>query len=182
MKLIIFLYYLILFLFLSTGELSAAYNAIAPIPSVNTSSTPDDYIASLYIWGIGIVGILALAQLIRGGIMYMVAGAVNTKGAAKEIIINAFLGLILALGSFLLLNIINPELTKIHMPVFNQEFLPGTGTGGGTLACGNDAKDVKQGSGFTCIYTPTEENMSSCGIPTGTTPDITNMPYKCTPN
>lgn len=158
------------------------YTYVAPTPQGISYSSPSEYIKSLYNWGIGIVGILALVQLIRGGIMYMVAGAVNTKGAAKGIIINAFLGLILALGSFLLLNIINPELTKINMPGFNQEFLPGTGTGGGTLVCGNDAKAVKQGSGFTCIYTPTKENMSSCGIPTGTTPNITNMPYKCTPN
>lgn len=73
----------------------------------------ESFLASLYIWGIGIVGVLAFAQLVRGGIMYMVAGAVDTKSAAKGIITDAFIGLTLALTSYLILNFVNPEISQV---------------------------------------------------------------------
>lgn len=115
---------LYIFLFLSFAAFASAegYQAVAPIPGVEAGGTPADYIASLYGWGIGIVGILALLQLVRGGIMYMVAGAVDTKNAAKGIITEAMIGLGLALASYLILNIVNPTLLELKMPELKEGF------------------------------------------------------------
>lgn len=72
------------------------------------------FLSSLYTWGVGIVGVLAFAQLVRGGIMYMVSGAVDTKNAAKGIITDAFIGLTLALTSYLILNFVNPQISQVQ--------------------------------------------------------------------
>lgn len=95
---------------------------VAPLPQEISYSSPSAYIASLYKWGIGIVGILALVQLIRGGILYMVSGAVDQKGAAKEHILNALIGLGLALASYIILTIINPTLLELKEPGLKKSF------------------------------------------------------------
>ena len=109
----IFLLFAALFLILSTGE-SFAADATAQIPGVDYSDFPI-FIKTLYDWGIGIVGLLAFAQLVRGGIMYMISGAVDKKDSAKHIITDALIGLTLALASYLIVYTINPQLTTVNL-------------------------------------------------------------------
>lgn len=66
---------------------------------------------SIYVYGLGLVGISALIMLVFGGLKYMTAtdspGQVNS---AKDTMRNAILGLVLALVSWLILFTINPDL------------------------------------------------------------------------
>lgn len=72
-----------------------------------------DIIPALYRFGLGLVGISALAALIVGGIMYMTAGGSQDQTKrARTWIGNAFFGLALALLSYLILNTINPDLVR----------------------------------------------------------------------
>lgn len=72
-----------------------------------------DIIPALYRFGLGLVGISALAALIVGGIMYMTAGGSQDQTKrARTWLGNAFFGLALALLSYLILNTINPDLLK----------------------------------------------------------------------
>ncbi|KKP98134.1 MAG: hypothetical protein US79_C0003G0059 [Parcubacteria group bacterium GW2011_GWC1_38_17] len=89
---------------------------LAPIPGIQYESM-ESYLESIYRWGIGLVGVLVLIQLIRGGLMYMVSGAVEQKANAKGIITDALIGLVLALASFIIINVLNPRLTIITEPV-----------------------------------------------------------------
>lgn len=89
---------------------------LAAIPGIQYGSI-ESYLESLYYWGIGIVGVLTLIQLIRGGLMYMVSGAVEQKTNAKGIITDALIGLVLALASFIIINVLNPRLAIITEPV-----------------------------------------------------------------
>lgn len=83
------------------------------IPGVKYTNL-SEFLSSLYIWGISIVGVLTFAQLVRGGLMYMVSGAVDQKSAAKGIITDALIGLALALTSFLILNFVNPKIAEVE--------------------------------------------------------------------
>lgn len=59
---------------------------------------------------IGIAAVLAMVMIVMGGIEYMTSEVVSGKEAGKETITHAILGLLLALGAYLILNTINPQL------------------------------------------------------------------------
>lgn len=88
-------------------------------------------VSSVYKFGIWTVGIAAMFMLVIGGFMYMTsAGNTSRAGSAKEVIGDSLTGLITALAAFLLLYVINPDLTRINLnliqvDVQNQQNLPG---------------------------------------------------------
>lgn len=122
----------VLFFSAMAGNLAFAegYTALAPIPgiAVNGKYSTDlgVFLNSIYNWGIGIVGILAFAQLTISGIQYMVSGAVDQKSAAKGRIVDALVGVGLALSAYLILNIINPNLLKLEPPGLKEKLPGGT--------------------------------------------------------
>jgi hypothetical protein len=59
---------------------------------------------------IGIAAVLAMVMIVMGGIQYMTSDLISSKEAGKEQITHAILGLLLALGAFIILNTINPKL------------------------------------------------------------------------
>ncbi len=59
---------------------------------------------------IGFAAVLAMVMIVTGGIEYMTSELISSKEAGKERITHAVLGLLLALGAFLILNTINPQL------------------------------------------------------------------------
>lgn len=71
-------------------------------------------IGNFYQWALGIGGLLALGVLIFGGILYTIsAGNASRQDDAKQWLSGALIGILLLFGSFLVLNTINPELTKL---------------------------------------------------------------------
>lgn len=61
---------------------------------------------------IGLCAVLAVVMVVRGGLEYMMSELVSSKEEAKSRITGAVMGLILALGSYAILNTINPNLLK----------------------------------------------------------------------
>ncbi len=59
---------------------------------------------------IGICAVLAIAMIVLGGVEYMTSELVSSKESGKHKITGALLGLLLALGSYAILNTINPDL------------------------------------------------------------------------
>lgn len=82
------------------------------------------YVAALYRYGLGVGVTLAMVMVVIGGFQYVVSrGNPSAIGAAKSRIMNAVLGLLLLLGSFTLLQTINPELVtmrNIVVPVIKR--------------------------------------------------------------
>ncbi|MFH1583443.1 MAG: pilin [Candidatus Falkowbacteria bacterium] len=71
-----------------------------------------EYIAAIYKYAIGIVGILSAVVLMIGGVMWIIAGGSATMiGEAKSWISASLTGLVIALCSYLILYQINPALT-----------------------------------------------------------------------
>lgn len=93
--------------------------AVPPQDFINTAPPEDifalyvKYLVNLFIW---IAGILALAGLIYGGILYLVStGKPDRMASAKSQINAAFFGLLILLSSYLILNTINPQLTELRL-------------------------------------------------------------------
>jgi len=79
------------------------------------SSLLGNYISVLYQYLLYVAGVLAVIVIMVGGFQWITAGGNQSKiGEAKERVMSAIIGLFLALGSYLLLFTINPDLIKIH--------------------------------------------------------------------
>lgn len=87
---------------------------LAPLPGLSTtgSSTLGGFLQSLFTVMIMLAGILAFVMLIVYGIMHATVEAVGMKVQAKEKMWNAIFGLIMALGAWVILNTINPNLAS----------------------------------------------------------------------
>ncbi|MFA5134034.1 MAG: pilin [Patescibacteria group bacterium] len=74
-----------------------------------------DYIAAIYKYAVGIVSLVAIIMIMVGGLRWMTAGGNSSAiGAAKDTITGAVVGLLLALGSYLVLYSINPDLVTFR--------------------------------------------------------------------
>ncbi len=74
-------------------------------------------IAWFYYFIVGISGLAAFFMLIWGGVVWLTsAGNPSKIGEAKDRITSAFLGLLIVLSSWLILRVINPDLTMLNLP------------------------------------------------------------------
>ncbi len=72
------------------------------------------YIKAFYNWGLGIVGVLAAVTLMAAGLLWITSGGKSESvGTAKKMIGGSLTGLTLLLGSYFLLNTINPNLVNL---------------------------------------------------------------------
>lgn len=105
---------------------SVATQLIVPIGGNVSVKTPGDYINVLFKWGIGLAALLAMGQLVLGGVMYTLsAGGVTNQESAKERMKGSIIGLIVLLGSVTALVTINPRLVNlqpINADRFAEEF------------------------------------------------------------
>lgn len=106
-----------------TGE----YCLLAPLPDpsaegglrtkTDVSFQLGDYINLMLKVIIGIAGVLAVVMIVIGGIQYMSTDAFSGKEEGKSRITNALLGLVLLVGSFMILNTINPNLVNFNLKI-----------------------------------------------------------------
>jgi|GEM_PF-2139237 len=99
-------------LFLIHGIPAHAISLQIPIPGAGSSvSGIDEYISIIAQWIIGALSMLAVIFIMMGGIIWLTAaGSSKQVERAKKMITDAFFGLALAFGSYMLLATINPSL------------------------------------------------------------------------
>lgn len=90
--------------------------AIPGGPAAGQAVSLAQYIRSIYIFGLSLVGIAALGSLVIAGFRYMLSDTVDSKDAAKSMIWSSLSGLILGLSAYLILYTINPDLLKNQPP------------------------------------------------------------------
>lgn len=118
-SLIIYLIILLSILFWSGAVWAKAVDLQVPIPIPGGGLEKQvenlgQYISLFYQFFVTSAGILATVMIVFGGYRWITAaGNANKIGEAKETIISAILGLILALTSYILLNTINPAITSL---------------------------------------------------------------------
>lgn len=82
------------------------------------------YISIVYQWTVAFAAILAVLAFTYAGVLWLIAGGDSGKVTeSKKVMGNALIGLLLALGSYMLLNLINPNLVA-----FKAIRVPGIGT------------------------------------------------------
>lgn len=83
------------------------------------------YLNNLYRFAVGIAGLLALGFIVAGGVYYTVsAGSSDKQREAKSMISSALLGIALLFGSYLILNTVNPQITRLGLGFTNPEGEP----------------------------------------------------------
>lgn len=77
------------------------------------SSGLSSLIAKLFTWSLRIGGLVVFGALVYGGFLYLIsAGDKSRVKEAKSYMTGALIGMVILLGSFLLLNTINPQLLR----------------------------------------------------------------------
>jgi hypothetical protein len=125
------------------------YNLLAPLPGMEKApKNIGDYFNTIFNIAIGLCAVLAVVMIVIGGIQYMGSESIFGKTEAKGQITRAILGLIIALGSFALLNTIDPNLLGgkgVSIKSVSGEIVPLYDRG---------ANDPKQASGESIRCTP----------------------------
>ena len=88
------------------------YSPIAPFGTISGCLNLTQYLNQVFTTTIGIAGILAVVIIVVCAVRMMTTGSVAGRSEAKECIYNAIFGVLIAIGSWLLLNTINPQLLK----------------------------------------------------------------------
>lgn len=106
---------------------------------------PANWVNYIFLFGLGIVGLAVIGSLVWAGLEWMTAGGNPGKiESARDRIKGAILGLIVLMGSYILLRTINPQLVSLKNPSirfnigsFDYGVLTG-GLGGGEFCEEND--------------------------------------------
>jgi hypothetical protein len=119
--------------YVSAGQLQ--YTPLSPLPGTTVGDCPLDpntglpvnpedpsckakiesYIPTIFQLAIGLAGAFAVVMIVVGGVQYLSSDAISGKSAGKERIQNALIGLLLAIGAFIILNTINPKALSLNL-------------------------------------------------------------------
>lgn len=117
-------------------------------------------ILAIYKFGIWTIGIAGLLMLTVGGVMYMSSAGNNASiESAKNIIKDALLGIVAALGAYLFMYVINPDLTKIDFSRLTSTTITET-TVPPTAAVPDGG--VCNGTSISCCSSDPEISCTSC--------------------
>jgi hypothetical protein len=97
------------------------YVPLVDLPGTATSGAKGSpvelatYLPGIFRLSIGAAGVLAVIMIVLGGVQYLSTDAISGKSEGKERIQNALVGLLLAIGSFVILNTINPATVQFNL-------------------------------------------------------------------
>jgi|GEM_PF-6793852 len=122
---IIGLFVVLGFFILHQSVLAATFTPQVGIPGSNKyqpgetvgvgPETFADYLTTFYNWAVGAIIVIGIVMIMFAGFQWvMAAGSAPKISAAKERIFSAIIGILLAVGSYALLNFINPSLTRFR--------------------------------------------------------------------
>lgn len=115
---IVSIFVLLPILTLAQQTVDAPYTLLqGDLPGINTSTTLSTYIPAAFNLIIAVGAALAFVVITYGGIMYATTDALSNKQEGRKHIENAIYGLILLIGSYAILNTINPELVNLRLDV-----------------------------------------------------------------
>jgi hypothetical protein len=94
-----------------------ATNTCSP-GSGSPSAQLGNCIGQVYLWALGVAGVLALGMLVIGGYKVITAsGNAQRATDGKSYIYSSLIGIAILLGAYLLLSTINPDLTNFQVNV-----------------------------------------------------------------
>lgn len=118
---------------------------------VLTANLISRYVNSFYSWGLSILGIIAVLMLSAGGVLWLTSRGDNGQiEKAKKMISGSLFGSLLLLGSWFILNTINPDLVKpasIDVVVMNYKDMSSRNS------CGSKISKENCESESWCVWT-----------------------------
>lgn len=105
------------------------YSVLAPLPNTtigNCGTAAKDpacqttlakYIPAIYLLAVGIAVAMAFVVITFGGITYATSDALSGKQDGRRLITNALSGLILVIGSYVIINTINPQMLQFTLDI-----------------------------------------------------------------
>lgn len=104
---------------------------LAPIPGLTQGVTADSaslaqFFNNLYLYLIGFAAMLAVIEIIWGGLLYSTTDSIGNKEEGKEKIRMAIFGLVLVLSPVLVFSIINPSILNLsfNLPPLDLKVTP----------------------------------------------------------
>jgi len=101
------------------------YVPISETPFIKEGPLPtiEVYLNKIFVFTLGIAGLLAVINITMGGITYITSSSGGSTEAAKAKIADAIKGLLLILATYIILNAVNPEILKFNF-LNNKELQP----------------------------------------------------------
>ncbi len=122
--LFVFSFLLFLASFIKASQLEINYPEIFG-QTLGSDTTLPEYLKYVFNFAIMISGVIALAVLIWGGVLYLISTGNPAKmKEAREEIFGGTIGLVILLSSYIILHIINPGLLTFNLPPLNA-IIPG---------------------------------------------------------
>lgn len=91
------------------------YEPLIFLPEVGRAESIGALLQGLFQLSIALGAVLAVIMIAVGGIQYIGSDAISSKSAGRERMFNAVLGLVLILGTYILLYTINPRLLSFQI-------------------------------------------------------------------
>lgn len=86
------------------------YEPLVGVPGLSGSTDMNVFFNALYALSISIAALLAVIKVVVAGVKYMLSDVVTTKASAISDIQNALIGLIIVVGAWVILYVINPQI------------------------------------------------------------------------
>lgn len=87
-----------------------------PVPNPSSDTGPAGFVANFYQFALMISGVLAFGAVVFGGVKYIAgAGNPSAQSEGKQWIESALLGLLLLAGAYIILHVVNPDLTNLDL-------------------------------------------------------------------
>lgn len=91
-------------------RIPTAEGSVAAVADLGT------YIGYVYRYGVRVAVMLAVIVIMVGGVLWMTSAGTGNLEKAKTMIMNAVIGLLIAVGSYVILQTINPDLVELSLP------------------------------------------------------------------
>jgi hypothetical protein len=101
---------------------------MAPLGPLSGPQNLSSYLQGVFQVGIGIAGILAVVMIVMCGVKLIGDPSVSQRSEAKKCITNSIFGLLLASGSWIILNTVNSQLISSQLTLGNITMLPTIGS------------------------------------------------------
>lgn len=112
---------------------AAEFVPLTQIPGISdiaNSSTLPAFLNNIYQICIGAAAVLAVLQIMRGGLTYMLGDSITEKKEARSLIVMSIVGLLLVLSPAIVFGIIDPRILNLQLNF--TPLAPAAGTGVGT--------------------------------------------------
>ncbi len=116
------------------------------------------YIAAVERYAVGLALVAAIIMIVYGGFRYLLGSAFGDIATGKQIVLDAILGLLLALGAYMILNTINPN--TLEMPEIKLGYIEPSYYGEGEGA----NEPIRIGGGTSCRCSPIPQGINEASV------------------